>query len=118
LTTNSRDDPLTGRRPGATGQFSLLEVLAIAAVLSGAFMVVLDFFIVIVALPSIQRDLNATPAMLGLVVAAYAVATAAGLVAGGRLGDVLGRKRMFLVGLAGFTVASVAGSRGRRPNWW
>lgn len=115
LTTDSRDDPLKGRRPGAPGQFSLFEILAIAAILSGAFMVVLDFFIVIVALPSIQRDLKATPAMLGLVVAAYAVATAAGLVAGGRLGDMLGRKRMFLLGLAGFTVASIGCGLARSP---
>lgn len=115
MTTDYRHDTVTGQRPDPPAQFSLLELLAIAAILSGAFMVVLDFFIVIIALPSIQRDLGATPAMLGLVVAAYAAATAAGLIAGGRLGDVFGRKRMFLVGLASFTAASIGCALARLP---
>jgi len=88
-------------------RFTFTEVMAVAAVLSGAFMVVLDFFIVIVALPAIQSELGATHAMLGLIVAAYAAATASGLVAGGRLGDMFGRKKVLLIGLAFFTAASL-----------
>lgn len=76
--------------------------------LSGTFMVVLDFFIVNVALPSLQADLHASAGMLQLVVAGYGLATAAGLVTGGRLGDLFGRRRMFMAGLLLFTLASAA----------
>lgn len=120
MTTDSRQNP-TGTSAaqaavaGGADRFGLVECLAVAAVLSGAFMVVLDFFVVIVALPSIQQELGATPAMLSLVVAAYAAATAAGLVAGGRLGDIVGRKTMFLVGLGCFTAASVGCGLARSP---
>ncbi len=99
-----RDEPGTGR---SGDRFTWIEVVAVFAILSGAFMVVLDFFVVIVALPAIQRELGSTHAMLGLVVAGYATATAAGLVAGGRLGDIFGRKKVLLIGLAFFTAASV-----------
>ena len=71
-------------------------------------MVALDFFIVIVALPSIARDLAATPGQLQLIVAGYAIANAAGLIAGGKLGDLFGRRQMFLAGMALFGVTSVA----------
>jgi EmrB/QacA subfamily drug resistance transporter len=77
-------------------------------ILVGAFMVVLDFFIVLVALPPIAADLAATPGQLQLIVAGYGIANAAGLIAGGKLGDLFGRRRMFMVGLALFGVASVA----------
>lgn len=70
-------------------------------------MAVMDFFVVIVALPAIQQELGSTHAMLGLIVASYAAATAAGLVAGGRLGDIVGRKRVLMIGLATFTAASL-----------
>lgn len=76
--------------------------------LSGTFMVVLDFFIVNVALPSIQHDLKATDSALQLVVAGYGLANAAGLITGGRLGDLFGRRRMFMLGLLLFTLASAA----------
>jgi len=77
-------------------------------ILAGAFMVVLDFFIVLVALPPIAADLAATPGQLQLIVAGYGIANAAGLIAGGKLGDLFGRRRMFLVGMALFGIASVA----------
>ena len=77
-------------------------------ILAGAFMVVLDFFIVLVALPSIANDLAATPGQLQLIVAGYGIANAAGLIAGGKLGDLFGRRRMFLIGMALFGVSSVA----------
>jgi EmrB/QacA subfamily drug resistance transporter len=76
--------------------------------LSGTFLVVLDFFIVNVALPSMQQDLQATNAELQWVVAGYGLATATGLVAGGRLGDMFGRRRMFMLGLFLFTLTSLA----------
>ena len=61
--------------------------------LCGTFMVTLDFFIVMVALPSIQRDLGASEAALQWVVGGYGVAMAAGLITGGRLGDILIRMK-------------------------
>lgn len=76
--------------------------------LSGTFLVVLDFFIVNVALPSMQHELQAGTATLQLVVAGYGLATAAGLITGGRLGDLFGRRRMFMLGLLLFTLASAA----------
>lgn len=83
------------------------DALKLLVILSAAFMVVLDFFIVIVALPAIGAALNASQASLQLIVAGYAIANAAGLVAGGRLGDLFGRRRMFLVGLGLFALASL-----------
>lgn len=105
MSNDNRQAP--GGRVVAAERFTRAECAAVAAILSGAFMVVLDFFVVIVALPSIQRELGATPAMLGLVVAGYAAAMAAGLVAAGRLGDIFGRKRLLLAGLGLFTAASL-----------
>lgn len=77
-------------------------------VLTGVFVAILDFFIVNVAIPTTQRDLHAGPAAVEWVVAGYALAYGSGLVLGGRLGDVFGRRRMFALGLALFTLASVA----------
>ncbi|MBT2335513.1 MFS transporter [Variovorax paradoxus] len=88
--------------------------LGLWVMLSGTFLVVLDFFIVNVALPSMQRELLASAGTLQLVVAGYGLATAAGLITGGRLGDMFGRRRMFMLGLLLFTLAS-AGC-GLAPN--
>lgn len=81
---------------------------ALPVLLVGAFLPVLDAFIVNVALATIGRDLHTGPAQLELTVSGYGVAYACALVAGGRLGDRLGRRRVFLAGMAAFTVASVA----------
>jgi EmrB/QacA subfamily drug resistance transporter len=70
------------------------------------FMVILDVFIVNVAAPSLRADLGATDADLQWVVAAYLLTYALTLITGGRLGDVLGRRRMFKLGIVGFTAAS------------
>jgi EmrB/QacA subfamily drug resistance transporter len=77
-------------------------------VLTGVFITVLDFFIVNVAIPSMQEDLHAGSAAVQWIVAGYGLAYGSGLVLGGRLGDVVGRRRMFMIGLAVFTLASVA----------
>src|SRR3712207_9502754 len=71
-------------------------------------MSLLDVSIVSVALPSLQTDLGATPATVQWVVSGYALTFALMLVPAGRLGDALGRRRMFLVGLAGFVLCSAA----------
>jgi EmrB/QacA subfamily drug resistance transporter len=82
--------------------------LALLVMLSGTFMVVMDFFIVNVALPAIQRELHASAGALQFVVAGYGLANAAGLITGGRLGDMLGRRRMFMLGLLLFALTSAA----------
>ncbi len=79
---------------------------ALAVLLSGAFLAPLDFFIVNVALPSIATGLGAGAAEVQLVISGYAVVFAAFLITGGRLGDIYGRKVVFLSGLAGFALAS------------
>jgi MFS family permease len=76
--------------------------------LAGAFMVVLDFFIVNVALPSIATELHAGESSLEWVVAGYGLTFAAFLITAGRLGDELGRRKVYMLGLALFTVASAA----------
>src|SRR4051794_29620026 len=80
---------------------------ALLVVLAGAFLAMADFFIVNVALADIATSLAASEATLELVVAGYGVTYALLLVVGGRLGDALGRKRLFLTGLAAFTVTSL-----------
>src|SRR3954454_12375145 len=78
----------------------------LVVILAASFVVVLDFFIVNVALPSMQLDLHAGTSTIEWVVSGYGLALAVGLVTGGRLGDCFGRRRMFSVGVAAFTVAS------------
>ncbi|HTZ27376.1 MAG TPA: MFS transporter [Streptosporangiaceae bacterium] len=92
----------------AEGQPASLSALGLMTVLIGVFLPMTDFFIVNVALPTIDRDLHAPAGMLQLVVAGYAIAYALLLVVGGRLGDAVGRKRLFLAGMAAFTVTSLA----------
>ncbi|WP_333903267.1 MFS transporter [Achromobacter insolitus] len=79
---------------------------ALAVLLTGNFVTILDLFIVNVALPSIQRDLSATDTDLQLVVVAYALAYGLCLINGARLGDLFGRRRLFLIGMSIFTLAS------------
>ena len=81
---------------------------ALPVLLAGAFMVVLDFFIVNVALPSIATDLGAGESSLEWVVAGYGLTFAAFLITAGRFGDDLGRRRVYAIVLALFTVASAA----------
>jgi len=80
--------------------------VALAVVCMGQLMMVLDATIVNVALPSMQRDLGFSQANLAWVIDAYAIAFGSFLLVAGRLGDLLGRKRMFLTGLILFTAAS------------
>src|ERR1700754_1498386 len=81
---------------------------ALPVLLAGAFMVVLDFFIVNVALPSIAAGTHAGETALEWVVAGYGLAFAVVLITAGRLGDAHGRRRLYVVGLALFTLASAA----------
>ncbi|MEU6669475.1 MFS transporter [Streptomyces sp. NPDC046727] len=92
---------------GGPGLFTVLLAAALPLV---------DFFIVNVALPTIGADLAAGEAVLELVVAGYGVAYAVLLVLGGRLGDLFGRRRLFLGGMAAFGITSLA--CGLAPGAW
>ena len=80
--------------------------VALAVVLAGAFMILLDSTIVNVAIPSIQRDLGASYNAIEWVVSGYALAYGLLLIPAGRLADRYGHKRLFLLGLLGFTATS------------
>ena len=80
--------------------------LALPVLVTGVCLIVLDFFIVNVALPSMQRDLHASTSALEWVVAGYALTSAVFLLGAGRLGDRIGRRRMFAAGVGVFTLAS------------
>src|ERR1044072_83561 len=82
--------------------------IALAVVVAAQFMVVLDVAIVNVALPTIKTDLHLSQESLQWVVTAYAIMFGGVLLLGGRMADLLGRRRLFTVGLALFTVSSFA----------
>jgi EmrB/QacA subfamily drug resistance transporter len=84
------------------------EWAPLVVVLAGTFMVVLDFFIVNVALPSMQRDLRAGAGSIEWVVAGYSLTAAVFLISAARLGDQIGRRRTFSLGLGLFTLSSAA----------
>jgi MFS family permease len=94
----------------------VLPPLGLLTLLLGAALPMIDFFIVNVALPTIDRDLQAGPALLEMVAAGYGVAYAVLLVLGGRLGDMFGRRRLFLAGTTLFALTSLA--CGLAPDAW
>ncbi|MFI5693890.1 MFS transporter [Kribbella sp. NPDC051586] len=87
---------------------SRLGATTLAVLLTATFITAFDFFVVNVAAPSIQHELATTPAELELVVGGYAFSYASGLVLGGRLGDLLGHRLMFVLGMTCFAAASAA----------
>jgi EmrB/QacA subfamily drug resistance transporter len=90
--------------------------LALPVLLTGAFLPILDFNVVNLALPDIRRDLGASASQVQFVISGYAATYAVLLITGARLGDLFGRRRLFVLGVAGFTLASLlcgtAGSPG------
>ncbi|WP_430491966.1 MFS transporter [Pseudomonas fulva] len=80
--------------------------VGLSVLLLAGFVTIFDLFVVNVAIPSLQTGLNASFAQIGFIVAGYELAFGVLLITGGRLGDVFGRRRLFIVGMAGFTVAS------------
>ena len=95
-----------GRRPGVLARVRSHPWAALPVVLLAPFVVVLDFFIVNVAIPSMQSGLGAGTGAIEWIVAGYGLTFASGLIIGGRLGDRYGRRRLFIVGLLLFTLAS------------
>ncbi len=93
--TSNPDDKLDPRR-----------WMALVILLTGAFLPPLDFFIVNVALPSIREDFRASTSTMQLIISGYATTYAVMLITGGRLGDLYGRRNVFLAGMVGFAAAS------------
>src|SRR4051812_5033173 len=93
------------RRPGMASQKR--KWLALALLCAVQFMVVLDIAIVNVALPSIQTDLGFSQENLQWVISAYALVFGGFLLLGGRMADIIGRRRLFLAGTAIFTTGSL-----------
>jgi EmrB/QacA subfamily drug resistance transporter len=89
--------------------------LALALILTAAFMVVLDFSIVNVALASIEREFGFSATAVQWIVTGYAIAFGGLLILGGRAADTFGRRRMFMIGLAVFSAASLAGGLAHDP---
>src|ERR1700745_990034 len=99
-----------GEAPARSGRS--VRWWALAAVSLGALMTYLDNNIVNVAIPTIQRSLHLSVSGLEWVVSSYLLTVAGLLLVGGRLADVFGRRRLFLVGMTIFTLSSLAGSGG------
>ncbi len=104
----SRDAPARGHYPR--------RWLAAAAMMAAVLMDMVDLTVVNVALPTIRHDLGASATQLEWVVSAYMLAFAAVLITAGSLGDLLGRKRLFLAGIAGFGLASLAAGLAQAPG--
>jgi MFS family permease len=116
-TANPTVTPLSGRahhvaetaagaasHPVSVGQ----RWLGLFAILAATIMNLLDSTVVNVAAPSIRHELGGTYTSLQWIAAGYTLALAVGLLTGGRLGDMYGRRRVLLIGVAGFVVASIA----------
>jgi EmrB/QacA subfamily drug resistance transporter len=113
ISTHKRQDiPLNNADSGAgTGRGGL----RLAVILVASFMVVLDFTIVNIALPSIEHDFGLRTSVVQWVVTGYAIAFGGLLILGGRAADLLGRRRTFVAGLVVFSLASLAGGLASDP---
>jgi len=100
---------VTATAPPPTNRQAAVVRLGIGLVLVAQLMIVLDSAVVNVALPRIAADLHFTPAALTWVLNGYTLAFGGVLLLGGRIGDVYGRRRTFVVGLAAFTLCSLLG---------
>src|SRR5262245_9587004 len=106
---STSSDHVSFSRPAPTlvGRLAAHHWAPLPFVWIAPFMVVLDFFIVNVAIPSMQSELHAGTGAVEWVIAGYGLTSAVGLIIGGRLGDRFGRRRMFSLGLLLFTIASL-----------
>ena len=111
---NTRSHAVRVNRVSQADVGGSVHLSAILALLSFAMLIVsLDQYIVVVALPDIGRDLGYSPQTLQSVVSAYALASSGFLLLGGRASDLLGRRRVLLVGLSLYLIASLAGGLAR-----
>lgn len=84
------------------------KYLKLLVILLGQLLTIMDIFIINVSIPSIQRDLHAGNGEIQFMIAAYLIGFASCLITGGRLGDVYGRKKIYMIGLAAFMLSSAA----------
>jgi MFS family permease len=98
---------VSAQTPSTNTQTSTSPRGLLAVLLPGVFVAILDVAIANVALPKIQTSMHATGAQLQLVLGGYIIAYAVLLITGARLGDLFGRRRMYLTGVAVFTLASL-----------
>ena len=82
---------------------------------SGGFITIFDLFVVNIAIPSMQRTLDASFAQINFIIVAYELAYGVLLIAGSRLGDRLGRRRLFVLGMLGFALTSALCGWRRTP---
>jgi EmrB/QacA subfamily drug resistance transporter len=106
--TRSVNREVAGSAGSAGAKSGKWRWVAFGTVITAAVMDLLDSTIAQVAAPTIRRELGGSYAVIEWVTAAYALAMAVGLLTGGRLGDIFGRRRVLLTGMAGFVLASAA----------
>jgi EmrB/QacA subfamily drug resistance transporter len=116
MTTQSIAKPLGAAATGPLARTLASRWAPLPVVLSGTFIVVLDFFIVNVALPSLQSNLHASSGAVEWVAAGYGLTAAVFLITAGRVGDRFGRRRAFSIGLALFTLSSAACGAATSPE--
>jgi EmrB/QacA subfamily drug resistance transporter len=104
---NTRPAP-PGAEHEAAPETDRRALIRMLIVVSGMFMITLDFFVVNVAIPSTRADLHASAAAIEFIVSGFSLAYAACMLTAGRLGDLYGRRRLFGVGMVLFTLASLA----------
>jgi EmrB/QacA subfamily drug resistance transporter len=110
------DGPILAPSQGADDGVDPRRWLTLIILLLAAFMNLLDVSIVNIAIPSIQRNLHASYADAQWALAGYTLAYALVLITGGRLGDTFGRKRLFLIGVTGFTIMSALCGAAQSPG--
>jgi EmrB/QacA subfamily drug resistance transporter len=115
--TSTLSSPEVDRQPIDLPDGAGRAALGIAIVLSAQLMFILDATVVNVALPKIDADLGFGTASLSWVLSGFTLAFGGLLLLGGRLGDVYGRRRLFLGGVAFFTLASLLGGLAQSPEW-
>ncbi|HZE30364.1 MAG TPA: MFS transporter [Actinoallomurus sp.] len=112
-TVSTRDTSFAGRPP----RHARHPGISLAVIVACQLMVVLDATVVFVALPKIQHTLHFSATGLSWVTNVYSLAFGGLLLLGGRAGDVLGRRRVFLAGIAVFTLASLLGGLATSSAW-
>ena len=117
MTGSNPAGPTTGRADLNVDAPEPRRWKALSVTLVAGFMSLLDVSIVSVALPSLQRDLGTTPSEVQWVVSGYALTFGLALVPAGRLGDAIGRRRMFMSALAGFVLFSALAGAAPNATW-
>jgi EmrB/QacA subfamily drug resistance transporter len=121
-TAQSVPAPVTQAQPHAAAQAppptrAAHPRLSLAIIVTCTLMLILDATVMNVALPRIKDDLGFSPTGLAWVMSAYTLSFGGLLLLGGRAGDILGRRRLFLIGIAIFTVASLVGGLAPSAGW-